>query len=151
VVVDPNASNQDDFYADIEYKKGMKVISITISRDIANISYLLVEGYPKRSIIQLAALLESNDNFCMFRRFGTETVRLLNVKAIELDQLARKIDELDKSDETNGTGYRLDSVEHHTGWDTEQKENLQDYEEKIGKYCLLTQLAFYLDITADEL
>lgn len=70
----------------------------------------------------------------MFRRFGTETLRLIENKAIEIDKLAREIDEIDSNDEVSSTAYRLRSI-HQEGFDSDLKVKLEDYEIKINNYC----------------
>lgn len=72
----------------------------------------------------------------MFRRYGTETLRLIQFKEIELDLLARKIDAIDQRDDGSlSTGHRLDSIEHHVEWPTELVDNLELFEHKIKIYC----------------
>jgi hypothetical protein len=90
-----------------------------------------VEGIPR-----LSALLDSNDSFCMFRRFGDEAARILLAKEIELDQLVQELRRLDKSDEASSDlDYRLHSVEYKDTWEPTQKILLDKIEEKLDKYC----------------
>jgi hypothetical protein len=90
-----------------------------------------VEGIPR-----LSALLDSNDSFCMFRRFGDEGARILLAKEIELDQLVQELRRLDKSDEASSDlDYRLHSVEYKDTWDSTQKILLDKIEVKLDKYC----------------
>lgn len=78
----------------------------------------------------------------MVRRFGTETLRLIQFKQIELDLLARKIDAIDQGDDGSlKTGHRLNSIEHQPGWSPELVVELALYEQKINIYCPI--LFFY--------
>jgi hypothetical protein len=62
-----------------------------------------VAGLPR-----LAALQDSNNSFCIFRKFGPVAVRILVGKEIELEQLVTRLNELDEEDienpETQVTG-----------------------------------------------
>lgn len=98
-----------------------------------------VEGIPR-----LSALLDSNDSFCMYRRFGDEAARILLAKQIELDQLVQELHRLDKSDEASSDlDYRLHSVEYKEGtWDSTQKILLDKIELKLDKYCEIKKVRF---------
>jgi hypothetical protein len=83
---------------------------------------------------QLAAFLNSEDNFAIFRRFGLMHCRELVMLQAEITLLEKQRAELDKQDEASeSTGYRLVSIEHQPGWDTEQK----DLSEQIRKKLLI--------------
>lgn len=92
-----------------------------------------VAGLPR-----LAALLDSNDSFCIFRKFGPVAVRILIEKEIELDQLITRLNILDKEDSKNPeTSYRLKSIDFYEGCDPEQKTLKEEIELKIKDYCLI--------------
>jgi hypothetical protein len=83
---------------------------------------------------QLAAFLNSEDNFAIFRRFGLMHCRELVMLQAEITLLEKQRAELDKQDEASeSTRYRLVSIEHQPGWDTEQK----DLSEQIRKKLLI--------------
>jgi hypothetical protein len=84
----------------------------------------------------MAAFLDSDESFSIFRGFGTETARLLLIKEIELHQLVTKIHELDKADEADKSmAYRLASIEYCESWDRTLVDLLREYEAKINIYC----------------
>lgn len=85
---------------------------------------------------RLAALQDSNESFCIFRRFGPAASRILLIKEIELDQISKKLDALDHDDsEKPEKKYRLKGIEHRDGWDDEQQKLLLEMEEKLNIYC----------------
>lgn len=91
-----------------------------------------VPGLPR-----LAALQDSNDSVCIFRRFGDLSVRLLIAKEIELEQLASKLKKLDREDDENpAMRWRLKSVDFYEGCDPTQRNLLREIEQKINEYCL---------------
>ena len=98
-------------------------LTITIVKDFE-------EGIP-----QLAALQESNDSVCVFRKFGTDAARVLLHKQMELDRLAKKIGELDRADSSCELRYRLRRGAFHDSWDSEQKNLLEEQEMKLSSYC----------------
>ena len=103
----------------------------------ASLTNNLVEDHVL-GIPRLSALLDSNDSFCMFRRFGDEAARILLAKEIELDQLVQELRTLDKADEANEElKYRLKSVEYRDTWDSTQMILQQKIEEKLDKYCAI--------------
>ncbi|KAE8441488.1 hypothetical protein EG329_004912 [Mollisiaceae sp. DMI_Dod_QoI] len=84
---------------------------------------------------RLAALQDSNESFCIFRRFGPSASRILLVKELELDQITKKLDALDHADNENpDRRYRLKGIEHHDGWPDEQQNLLQELEVKLNVY-----------------
>jgi hypothetical protein len=94
-----------------------------------------VEDY-QEGIPRLAAFLDSNESFCMFRRFGTTTARVLLHRQIELDILVDQLHKLDQEDAAAGDKlYRLSSVEHKEGWDTAQRKLMETFDTKIRDYC----------------
>lgn len=95
-----------------------------------------VQGLPR-----LSALQDSNQSICIFRKFGDVAVRILIAKEIELDQLAKKLRELDDEDNENPAMiYRLKRVEFYEGCDPTQRNLLKEIEEKTNEYCLFEAL-----------
>ncbi|KAE9380003.1 hypothetical protein N431DRAFT_323543, partial [Stipitochalara longipes BDJ] len=94
----------------------------------------LVEDY-NRGTAQFAHLLNSNDSFCIYRKFGNEAARLLLRKELELYDLATKLDELNKTDAEGDLEWRLTTLEHHEKWDPVQHNLLNDIEVKLIAYC----------------
>ena len=85
------------------------------------------EGLP-----QLAALLDSNESFCILRRFGNPVARALLRRQTELAQLDAKLRQLDEADAAiNGNKQRLQTIEHNT----ERNELLDKIEAKALPYC----------------
>jgi len=96
---------------------------------------ILVEDHV-RGIPRFAALLNSNDSFCIFRKFGDQATRILLIKEIELCQLATKLDEINKADaEDKMLEYRLTTIEHDKSWDPAQQDLLDKIEVKLAAYC----------------
>lgn len=90
-----------------------------------------VDGLPR-----FAALQDSNDSFCIFRRFGPAAARILVGKEIELDQIMTKLNKLDNEDNENpATRYRLRSIDFYDGCDPEQMKLMQELEVKLKDYC----------------
>jgi hypothetical protein len=91
------------------------------------------EGYP-----QLAAFMNSDESFAIFRKFGQTNCRVMIHLQSEIAALEKELEELDRSDARDGssTSYRLVSTEHRAGWDTRQKDILQQLEEKLPVYCM---------------
>jgi hypothetical protein len=97
---------------------------------------IVVEKDHVAGIARLAALQDSNDRFCIFRRFGPAAARILVGKEIELDQLMTKLNKLDNEDEGNpATRYRLKSIDFYDGCDPEQRKLLDKLEIKLKDYC----------------
>lgn len=89
-------------------------------------------------IPRLSALLNSNESFCNYRIFGPEVARILLIKQIGLNQLAEQLQELDEADDANlDMEYRCKSIEHIEGWDSAQRDLLNQIEVKINVYCKL--------------
>jgi hypothetical protein len=91
----------------------------------------------ERGTAQFAHLLNSNDSFCILRKFGNEATRILLRKQVELCQLATKLDELNKTDKEAGLEYRLTTFDHDDAWDSTQQELLDKIEVKLIAYCEL--------------
>lgn len=100
--------------------------------------YFAVEKDHVAGLPRLAALQDSNDSFCIFRKFGPVAARILIGKQIELDQLVTRLNELDNEDiENSETRYRLHSTEFYDGCDPEQRNLTKEIEVKIKDYCLI--------------
>lgn len=85
------------------------------------------EGLP-----QLAALLDSNESFCILRRFGNPVVRALLRRQTELAQLDAKLRQLDEADAADDAKkQRLQTSEYNT----ERNELLDKIEAKALPYC----------------
>jgi hypothetical protein len=93
-----------------------------------------VEDY-QEGIPRLAAFLDSNDSFCVFRRFGATVARILLHREIELGGLIDQLHKLDKEDAAGDKLYRLLSIEHKLGWDPAQITLMGKIESKINEYC----------------
>ncbi|PVH74926.1 hypothetical protein DL98DRAFT_518965 [Cadophora sp. DSE1049] len=89
----------------------------------------------EQGIPRFAAFQNSNDSFCIFRRFGDVATRILETKQIELWALITELQDLDKEDAANESmRYRLSSVEYNEKWDSKQKDLLDTIEEKLTVY-----------------
>jgi hypothetical protein len=89
------------------------------------------EGYP-----QLAAFLNSDDSFAVFRKFGRTNARILLHLQAEIQALEKELDDLDREDVTTSEHFhRLVSVEHQEGWDTKQEELREKLQGKLAIYC----------------
>lgn len=101
----------------------------------ASIDETYPQGWP-----QLAAFLNSSDNFAIFRHFGTAHCRLLLHLQAELTEIEKQLDDLDKSDsETGPTSkidlrYRLTRNEWYEGWNPAQKNLLDTFKAKLLEY-----------------
>lgn len=108
--------------------------TIKWQREYDKIKYRKVEDSAPY-VPRLAALQDSNESFCIFRRFGRAASRILLIKEIELDQILEKLDALDHDDsEKPEKKYRLKGIEHREGWDDEQQKLLLEMEEKLNIY-----------------
>ncbi|KAG4439049.1 hypothetical protein IFR05_005477 [Cadophora sp. M221] len=89
----------------------------------------------EQGIPRFAAFQNSNDSFCMFRRFGDVATRILEIKQVELSTLITKLQDLDKQDAADDSmRYRLSSIEYDEKWDATQKDLLETIEGKLIKY-----------------
>jgi len=90
----------------------------------------------EQGIPRFAAFQNSNDSFCIFRKFGDVATRILETKQIKLCALIRQLQDLDKKDaEDESMRYRLSSIEHRGNWNTTQKDLLETIENKLKDYC----------------
>lgn len=95
---------------------------------------IIDESYPL-GWPQLAAFLNSVDNFAIFRRFGTAHCRILLHLQAEITAIEKELDELDKADSENpDMHYRLRRNEWYEGWDPRQKVLLDKLRVKLSEY-----------------
>lgn len=88
------------------------------------------DGYP-----QLAALVNSDDGFVMYRRFGYIHNRILLHRQAEIVELEKKLDKLDDSDKADRKlKFRLQTREFLKDDDTGQKLLIDDLETKLKNY-----------------
>ncbi|TVY68658.1 hypothetical protein LSUE1_G008301 [Lachnellula suecica] len=93
------------------------------------------EGYPR-----LAALLDSDENFMLYRRFGFLQARILLNKQDELRELEKDLDRMDKVDQKNSPGV-LRSREKDDALSGRRKKLLADIEERFKDYAQLLAAA----------
>ena len=87
-------------------------------------------------IPRFASLQDSNDSFCIYRRYGDIVARILIHKEIELERLRTSLHELDDKDtEDPDLKHRLKSCIDENASDTARQTLLLELEEKIDKYC----------------
>ena len=97
-----------------------------------------MEAHYVNGLARLAALQDSNESICIFRRYGDVFARILLAKEIELDKLVVKLRKLDEEDAENpALRYRLKSTHFPEGSDARQSELLQELEQKLKGYCWL--------------
>ncbi|KAH7308776.1 hypothetical protein BKA65DRAFT_173734 [Rhexocercosporidium sp. MPI-PUGE-AT-0058] len=94
----------------------------------------------EQGIPRFAAFQNSNDSFCIFRRFGDTATRILETKQVELWALITELRDLDRKDAADETKrYRLSSIEYHEKWDSTQKDLLDTIEKKLTAYYKLLE------------
>lgn len=86
------------------------------------------EGYPR-----LAALLDSDENFMLYRRFGFLQARILLNKQDELRELEKDLDRMDKVDQRKDRSL-LKSREKDDAENGRRKKLLYEIEEKFKEY-----------------
>jgi hypothetical protein len=86
------------------------------------------EGYPR-----LAAFLDSDENFMLYRRFGFLQTRLLLNKQAELREHEKALDRLDEEDKTRSPS-RLKSREKDNAGDGRWKTLLWDIQNTWVEY-----------------
>jgi len=106
----------------------------TLCRTIMLILYS-VNSHPN-GFPQVAAFLNSDDSFVIFRRFGRTSCRLLLHLQAQIHRLEKELDDLDSADASPGstTSYRLLTSEHRPEYDTKQIELFQQLQEKVLIY-----------------
>ncbi|PMD60011.1 uncharacterized protein K444DRAFT_589725 [Hyaloscypha bicolor E] len=87
------------------------------------------EGYP-----QLAALITSDDNFCIYRKFDRASNRVLLHLQSEIAALDNGLNQMDRADDGSTTAYRLRSTRHEEGWDGEQRKTITKLQDKLPIY-----------------
>jgi hypothetical protein len=94
-----------------------------------------IEKYP-RGWPQLAAFLNSEDNFAIFRRFGNVHCRLLVHLQAEIQILEHKLKELDESDASPSSPHRwrLQKADFGEEGDPGQRDIRRQLQEKILVY-----------------
>jgi hypothetical protein len=100
------------------------------------------KGYPR-----LAAFLDSDENFMLYRRFGFLQARLLLYKQDELREMEKELDRLDRIDEKKNATI-LKCREEDDVLFGKRKELFKKIEIKLKKYCEFTvirNLAFFSD------
>jgi hypothetical protein len=90
------------------------------------------EGYPR-----LAALLDSDENFMLYRRFGFLQARLLLNKQDELRELEKDLDRMDKVDLKKDASL-LKSREKDDAENGRRKNLLQEIEGKYIEYGFIS-------------
>lgn len=96
----------------------------------------IVENDFAPGIPRLAKLQDSNDSLSMFRRFSPDAARLLIHEQIEIEQISKKLHQLDSTDAKDDVlRYRLNSIEEYKGWNPEQKVLMEDMKKKLDAYC----------------
>ncbi|KAH7412875.1 hypothetical protein BKA64DRAFT_702990 [Cadophora sp. MPI-SDFR-AT-0126] len=93
------------------------------------------DGYP-----HLAAFLDSNENFMLYRRFGFLQGRLLLYKQDELRELEARLDRMDKLD-TKRDGSLLRSREKDDAYGSRRKMLLEEIDVKFKDYASLLIIA----------
>jgi len=99
------------------------------------------EGYPR-----LAALLDCDEKFMLYRKFGFLQARILLNKQDELRELEKDLDRLDKVDEGKDPNL-LKSREKDDAVNGGRKKLLYEIEEKFKEYGYLISypyLTFYI-------
>ena len=92
------------------------------------------EGYPR-----LAALLDCDENFMLYRRFGFLQARILLNKQDELRELEKDLDRMDKVDERKDPEV-LRSREKDAASSERRKNLLYNIEQKFKEYCTVKLL-----------
>lgn len=88
------------------------------------------EGYPR-----LAAFLDADENFMLYRRFGFLQARILLYKQDELRHLESELDRFDKID-LNDKKEVLRSREHDDATNLRRKNLIAEIEVKFKEYGL---------------
>jgi hypothetical protein len=128
--------NLRSFYSNIKSQRGEFPGSFSInSWRPAQRTIESVEKYPP-GWPQLAAFLHSEDNFAIFRRFGMVHCRVLVQLQAEIQQLERKLSDLDRSDAAANSpnSWRLQMVDFEDSSDSSQRDLLKQLQEKILVY-----------------
>lgn len=88
------------------------------------------EGWPS-----LAAFQNSQDEFVLFRRFGTSFCRVLLILQADIAALENSLQKLDHEDDQGMEfKYRLSSARHEEGWDATQRKLIEELTQKLTVY-----------------
>ena len=94
----------------------------------------IVDKYPK-GFARLSAFVSSDDDFGMIRCFSRSHHRLLLVLQVEITELEKALDELDKKDEANpAMKYRRISTKHKEGEETDLTDLMSELKAKLIEY-----------------
>lgn len=97
-----------------------------------------VERYPE-GFPRIAAYIDSDIDTVLFRRFGRFNARILLYREVELNELEKKLDELDKKDNAEeDTEWRVGHGIHHEDGkkNEERKALIEEGERKLKAYCI---------------
>lgn len=121
---------------DLRLKEVSDCFATTCSLACANARFPVddfQEGIP-----QLAALLNSNDSFALFRRFGQLSSRVLIHMTIELADLEKELADMDSNNASNSDKakqYRLYGAGDANGWGKEHEALVMKIKGKLQEYC----------------
>jgi len=88
---------------------------------------------------RLAALLNSDDSFALYRKWGQLASRILLHRTIELAQLEKRWGDMDIENSTDGTKkLRLTGSGDCGGWGKEQEDLVMEVQKKLEDYCSLS-------------
>ncbi|KAF4545619.1 uncharacterized protein LTHEOB_4878 [Lasiodiplodia theobromae] len=91
------------------------------------------DGYP-----QYAAFIDTDDNFRIYRRYGTLRNRVLLQRQLELALLEKKLDELDERDNNEPRKYRLASIQYDKEQGNSERVGLiEEIDRKLEQYDAL--------------
>ena len=83
-----------------------------------------------------AALLSSHENYGIFRGFFPYATRILLHRSVELDLLAKRLNNLDKEEAAQpDRQYKLRTVKLKPESDAERIKLLKELEVKLSEYC----------------
>ena len=115
----------------------MTSVSLLAIQHFRNLAHLMsvVEDYPM-GWPQLAAFLNSDDNFGIFRRFGQSHCRVLVQLQAEITILEEELRELDKFDSREGSSTlcRLKRLDCQNSEEKGQKEKIDRLRVKLFEY-----------------
>jgi hypothetical protein len=98
----------------------------------------------------LAALITSDDNFCIYRKFDRASNRVLLHLQSEIAALDNGLNQMDRADDGSATAYRLRSTRHEEGWDDEQRKTITKLQDKLPIYCESTRYPKFAQVLADS-
>jgi hypothetical protein len=94
---------------------------------------LYPEGFPR-----ISAYIDSDVDTPLFRRFGRMHARTLLYRQVELNDLEKKLDDLDQKDSSKeDTEWRIGHGIHHDGGkkNEDRKVLVEEIEKKLKDYC----------------